>query len=185
MIVVEGPDGAGKTTLIEALMEEFDLPVAPRVVSKDTVAMVDLKDWVDNNLDEGFQPMIFDRYRLISETIYGPILRTGAQPGFADMKWLGPRLRRFYELEPIIIYCLPPLEVVMANVNQGDDNFVVQDKIEAIYSAYVAKASMDLTLAPGPVMVWDYTASPTIKNTPVMFSRIEKHLDRKTLLTYE
>ena len=41
MIIVEGPDGAGKTTVLQDLKTVFDLPVAPRVVSKETEAMVD------------------------------------------------------------------------------------------------------------------------------------------------
>lgn len=177
MIVVEGPDGAGKTTLIEALMERFDLPVAPRVVSKDAVAMVDLMDWVDNNLEEGFQRTIFDRHRLISETIYGPILRTEPQPGFTRLSWMAPRLARFYRIQPIIIYCLPPLEVVKKNIIGDHDNQVVWEKIEAIYSAYVNRASLDIEFAPGKVFIWDYTHSPTIRNEPVFFNEINKLLN--------
>ena len=68
MIIVEGPDGAGKTTLIRQLQERWpDLAVAPRVVSKDAEAMVDLQEWVNINLSDGPQYKIFDRHRLISE----------------------------------------------------------------------------------------------------------------------
>lgn len=176
MIVVEGPDGAGKTTLIKQLVEELGLPVAPRVVSKGAEAMTDLRTWVDQNLDEGFQPRIFDRHRLISETIYGPILRHHQEPGFDQLKWIGPRMRRFYDLEPIIIYCLPPLEEVMKNISDDPDNVVVVDHIEAIYSAYVARAALDHTFAPGIVKVWDYTSSLKIEGLPSWMNEVRLKL---------
>lgn len=179
MIVFEGPDGAGKTTLIEAFQEAFDTPVAPRVVSKDAEAMVDLQDWVDDNLSQGFQYRIFDRHRLISETIYGPILRGTQQPGFNQLSWMGPRLYRFYELKPVIIYCLPPLEVVKANILNDPDNKVVEEKIEAIYSAYVARAALDHVFSPGIVKIWDYTRSPKINNEPAWFHSLHTSIKER------
>lgn len=180
MLVVEGPDGGGKTTLIKLLSEELGLPVAPRVVSQGTEAMVDLKDWVDNNLEEGFQPVIFDRYRLISEPIYGPILRDQAQPGFDDITWLGPRIKRFYDLDPIIIYCLPSYDLVEDNVISDPNNAAVKFDIAAIYSAYVAKAAMDLAIAPGTVKVWDYHRSPTIKGKPSWLHSVGEQIKART-----
>lgn len=180
MIIVEGPDGGGKTTLIKLLKEELQLPVAPRVVSKNTrPALVDLKSWVDNNLEEGFQKTIFDRHRLISEPIYGPILRYNQEPGFNDIKWLGPRLDRFYSIEPIIIYCLPPWTEVFSNIEFDRDNEAVREKIEAIYSAYVATASRDHAFAPGIVKIWDYKNSLTIEGKPVWLTEVRQHINER------
>lgn len=177
MIVVEGPDGAGKTTLIEALMERFDLPVAPRVVSKDAEAMVDLKVWVDKNLLQGFHGTIYDRHRLISETIYGPILRSTPSPGFDDVLWLEPRINEFYRLKPITIYCLPNLDTVRRNIDGDQDNKTIAPYIDQIYSAYVARAAIDLALAPGRVFIWNYKSSHTNKDhEPWFFHSIEKEL---------
>lgn len=144
MIIVEGPDGAGKTTLIRQLQEKWpDLEVAPRVVSKDAEAMVDLQMWVNDNLSQGPQYKIFDRHRLISEFIYGPILRKEQQPGFSSDIWVWHSLRRFERLRPVLIYCLPPLEVVKANIAGDTDNRVVWDHIEGIYTAYLQRAILD------------------------------------------
>lgn len=157
MIIVEGPDGGGKTTLIMQMQDRYGLEVAPRVVDKEARAMVDLKEWVDQNLEQGLQWKLFDRHRLISETIYGPILREYAEDGFADpinmMMWMD----RFYQLKPLIIYCLPPLEVVKANVENDPDNQAVAWKIESIYQAYVSRAAIDNTFSPDSVITWDYT----------------------------
>lgn len=159
MIIVEGPDGAGKTTLIERLKVHTGLQVAPRVVSKDAEAMVDLKKWVDDNLEAGFQNLIFDRHRLISEPIYGPILRPELDSGFENLGWFYPRLRNFYLIDPVIIYCLPPFDIVWANVREDESNKVVADKqvLQQIWGAYVNKAMTEYTLKPHRTWVWDYT----------------------------
>lgn len=181
MLIFEGPDGAGKTTLIEQLSTKFGIPVAPRVVSKETKAMFNLMDWVDENLDKGFQRMIFDRHRLISESIYGPILRPEAESGFDRMAWLAPRLRRLYELKPIIIYCLPNLGAVQSNVRGDEDNEAVRSRINSIYSSYVSRASLDSIFSPGTVKVWDYKNSARLKDgTPTWAYEVYKELEERT-----
>ncbi len=173
MLIVEGPDGAGKTTLIRQIQERFDIPIAPRVVSKDTEAMVDLRAWVDENLEEGFQWRLFDRHRLISETIYGPTLRVEQEAGFTDLKWLAPRMKQLYEVvKPTIIYCLPSLEVVKQNVTQDPDNLTVAEFIEPIYTAYVSRISLDEAFSPGIIKVWDYQNSLTIDQDPAWLNTI-------------
>ena len=168
MVIIEGPDGSGKTTLITQLKEELGIEVAPRVVDKDTNAMVNLADWVDNNLNIGRVPTLFDRHRLISETIYGPIMREKAsENGFVDMSWLAPRMSRLYnEVKPFIIYCLPPLQVVRDNILGHEDNKAVEAKINQIYASYVARISLDYSISETPVKVWNYTASPQINGLP-------------------
>lgn len=159
MIIVEGPDGAGKTTLIEQLKERYGLEVAPRVVTKGAEAMTDLKVWVEQNLAEGFQYRIFDRHRLVSEYIYGPLLRKEQQPGFTDLIWSHQRLKELYnDVRPILIYCLPPLELVRENVLRDPENAVVAEHIDAMYAAYVHRASLDwVNFAPSTI-IYDYNS---------------------------
>lgn len=171
MVIVEGPDGAGKSTLISQLQERYGLEVAPRVVTKGAEAMVDLQRWVEDNVDQGFQYKIFDRHRLISEFIYGPLLRQQQQPGFTDLGWSWHFLDQLYtRVNPLVIYCLPPLEVVAENVYlSGDENKVVLDHIEAMYTAYVHRASLDLTFRPNMTLVWDYTRDFMLETDPLRF----------------
>lgn len=150
MIIVEGPDGAGKSTLVTRLAKELKLPVADKVVASDTTALTDLAEWTVANVNKGFQPMIFDRHRLISEPIYGPILKPRQDEHFGDMSWLSQQLWMFYALKPIIIYALPDIRTVRENVMREDtDNAVVQDRIAAIYVAYVNRAALDATRGVG------------------------------------
>ena len=156
MIIVEGPDGAGKTTLIRQIQERWpELEVAPRVVSKETKDLVDLQEWVNRNLSEGPQFKIFDRYRLISEFIYGPVIRKEQRPGFTDVTWVWHSLRRFERLGPIIIYCLPPLQVVKRNITGDESNRAVWDHIDGIYTAYLQRATLDALHL--HAFVYDYT----------------------------
>lgn len=161
MIIVEGPDGAGKTNLIRRLENVLGLGVEPRVVSKDAEAMGDLKTWVEKDLASWPRAALYDRHRLISEPIYGPVLRPKPHPGFEDLDWLTQMQLDFRVRGPLVIYCLPPLEVVRANVMTGNDNVVVQNHIDTIYWLYFMQASRDHTS-----MVWDYTSRlPTLLST--------------------
>jgi hypothetical protein len=157
MLIVEGPDGAGKTTLIKRLEPQLRWPVAERVVSKDAEAQVDLKAWVEENL-ETLKPkqLIYDRHRMISEPIYGPILRGILEPGFNDRAWYSYYKQRFEACHPFVIWCMPPLGLVRANVERDPDNKVVSDRITEIYWLYHLKIAEWYAIG-GYGYVWNYT----------------------------
>jgi hypothetical protein len=79
------------------------------------------------------------------------------RPGFTSLGWVYHSLRRFYdEVDPVIIYCLPPLEAVQNNVFDDPDNEVVVDHIEGIYTAYLMRASIDSVMRPDKTLIWNY-----------------------------
>jgi len=150
VIIVEGPDGSGKSTLVTTLAQKLRLPVAGKVVGSDTQPLVNIRDWTEDNVARGFQPVIFDRHRLISEPIYGPAMRKRQDADFYDLTWLSNMMWQFYTAKPIIIYCLPDILTVRENVLREDtDNSAVRDHIVAIYAGYVARASIDFTKGVG------------------------------------
>lgn len=150
MIIVEGPDGSGKSTLVTTLAQRLRLPVAGKVVGSDTQPLVNIREWTEDNVARGFQPVIFDRHRLISEPIYGPAMRKRQDADFYDLTWLSSMMWQFYQAKPIIIYCLPDILTVRENVLREDtDNSAVKDHIVAIYAGYVARASLDFTKGVG------------------------------------
>lgn len=144
MLIVEGPDGAGKSMLVERLSRDLKMPIAPKVVGSNTQPLQDLAEWTEANLNKGFQRVVFDRHRLISEPIYGPATRNTQDVNFLDLGWLAEMTYRFYQSNPLIVYCLPTLDVVRKNVSREDtDNSVVAGRITAIYAGYVARAAID------------------------------------------
>lgn len=153
MIIVEGPDGAGKTHLVDRLSNKLNLPVAPKVVDSNTNATVDLVRWVDYNINHGLSSTLYDRHRLISEPIYGPIIRGRLEPGFDDFFWLRTRQEQFRQLKPLVIWCLPPLDIVMHNVYGDTMNEVVAAQIQQIYWLYWNEAAKWKS----SMLRWDYT----------------------------
>ena len=137
MIILEGPDGGGKTSLAQQLSKRLELPIADRVVSKETEALTDLRVWTDKNLRQGFQRVIFDRHRLISDPIYRAVFGNHNAKLY-DPRWLAGAMKQFANIDPIIIFCMPPLEVVALNLADDPDNTVVAGDIEKIYYSYAA-----------------------------------------------
>ena len=177
MVIVEGPDGSGKSTLIRHINEHLGdnaLPIAPRVVSKDTESMIpSLKAWVEDNVSRGFQATIFDRHRLISEPIYGTVLRSHFEPGFDDFQWLYlQNYQLFNRCKPVVIYCLPPYKLVKRNVelDQGNQPKDVREGIRKIYSLYVSRAASDAALY--GALVYDYTSPVGYRET--IFRAVDK-----------
>lgn len=174
MIIVEGPDGGGKSTLVRVLSERFGFPIANRVVGPDTKPLVDLVAWTEDNVSKGFQRVIFDRHRLISEPIYSPFKDGEPTRAFLDFGWLGDVMWHFYQCKPIIIYALPDLETVRANaLDPETDNAAVAEWINHIYAGYVARIAQDACWGVGRLYNYKTTKLDTI------FSWVEFQLTQR------
>jgi hypothetical protein len=170
MIIIEGPDGAGKTTLVEHLSKKYDIPVAERVVDKDTKPMnTNLKQWTETNLKRGLQWMIFDRHRLISEPIYCNAMGRAPHEGFDDIEWLTGRMIDFTRIHPFIVYCLPPYETVVANLEDDLDNQTIFGYIRQIYNLYLAAAAGDV--ARGQAVLFNYYLDIECNRVDMLFEQ--------------
>lgn len=111
IVVLEGPDGAGKTHLAGQLAERFGLRVhheGPPPVPQDQLYLYYVGVLFDAVMENMSGPgIVLDRFGL-SETIYGVMYR-GAEEGHFQREWkdLSSHLRR---LDAVQILCLPPLE---------------------------------------------------------------------------
>jgi thymidylate kinase len=120
IIIVEGPDGAGKTTLIRNLREEskrYFWVASSSGPPKDLEEIRDVLRWVDKAAELQI-PVIFDRFPLISESVYGPVLRGKClldEMGDSEHISVTALLRKINR----VVYCRPSLEVIRKNVIEG------------------------------------------------------------------
>lgn len=161
MIILEGPDGAGKTTLIKHLAKLYDMPVAARVVDQNTNPLTDLRIWVEENLekDKRYPEILYDRHRLISEPIYSLAVGGNREERFWDFDWLRTQVAEFYSLKPLVIWCMPKFDVVEQNC-AGTENEFVRPFIGKIYRGYMAEMARWTALwehGQQHQMVYDYT----------------------------
>jgi len=109
MIVIEGMDNTGKTHLQDALIKEYGFEGVHSPGPKDYDTVI---SWVIEafNKDRGI-PVLYDRFPLISEAVYGPTLRGR---NIFNESPMGVELQRRFreEVHPLIIYCRPPGEVI-------------------------------------------------------------------------
>lgn len=154
MIILEGPDGGGKTRLAARLVEALpELQLMPKAVGHDQQVKVDLKLWVDQALSLGFGPYLYDRFALLSEPIYGPIFRSDIRDEFTDQFWVMRSWERLRVIQPIVIYCLPPARVVAENVANDPDNLSVVGMAPQLWRAYYHQSLMT---GLGHVFRWNY-----------------------------
>lgn len=160
LYILEGPDGAGKTTLAKSLEGLEYVHFGPPPKGKNAAwhqyyaLLVDL--W-DNHRPGG---VVVDRF-IHGELIYGPILRGGT-----DLTWAHVRMleRVLMGLEAQLVICLPPWEMVKENWLKDIDNELIKDADDLydVYSFYWHKLLGD-PLRMLPRKFYDFT-----DHTPMM-----------------
>ena len=173
MLVVEGPDGAGKSTMVQFLTKTLGFPVEPKIVASDTTSTANKKAWTEEQINRGFGKRIYDRFCLISEPIYNSIMKPHPEPGYDDPAWMCPWTWRFYSQRPVIIWCMPALDIVKNNILQDENNQVIVPYIDKIYGAYAARMAMDLLL-PSLATVYDYQVDSATAVLPIIQARLEE-----------
>jgi hypothetical protein len=160
VIIVEGPDGAGKTTLIGRLCQDLDLVKRSKFVKSNGDGSGTNDLFGDAYVDVCNQPdmgmMIYDRHPLISEYVYGPIVRGKLPEDFTTPQ--AHATLRLMAKQVMIVWCLPPLSVVKANVidfspEAPEQMEGVMHNIEAIHQMYYTMR----TWWPGESATYDYT----------------------------
>lgn len=150
MIIVEGPDGAGKTTLVNQIAKEHGLQVGVRgVKDRDRLYESTRRDtWsaLDQCMRGNELPRIWDRL-YFSELIYAPL--TGRRIAFTFREQvLIPKL--FRVLGVPVIFCLPSKETVLDNVKEDDQMEGVLENISEIYDQYDSLYKVLLNYSPAP-----------------------------------
>lgn len=152
LVVVEGPDGCGKTTLVETLRHtvgRYFWVLRPSRPPENRGQILQTLNWV-----YGRHPSIdvlFDRHPVIGETVYGPTIRGASK--LADFN--SPEGRKIL-LRPVtlIIYCRPITPVIEANVSKNYQMDGVRNNIANLVDGY--DQLMDELSWSFPVVRYDY-----------------------------
>lgn len=132
IIIIEGPDGSGKTTLAQQLSRQAGYPIIhksqPKTEEEKKRMMGEYIQCI-----KGSKNVILDRC-WYSEMAYGPVMRGSSVISYPEM----------YELErqaakggAIIIYCTGPEAALWARCQKrGEEYIVCRDDFKAIYKNY-------------------------------------------------
>lgn len=130
IVVVEGCDGAGKTTLIERAREgqreRYFLTVRASRYPPNVKTALQYLQWIKHQRD---LDLILDRIHFISDRVYGPILRN--EDIFKDFP-LGFGLQDV----SVIVYARPPLATIHDNVGKNHQMKGVRENIDALVVGY-------------------------------------------------
>lgn len=162
MIIVEGPDGAGKTTLIERLCQIFGLDTGKRgtdnrdllwtVTVPDTMRALSMAVWGST------APQIWDRL-YYSDFVYAPLSVTPRSVAF-NASQQGHVDKVIEALRCPIIVCLPPQDVVMSNGGTKHEMEGVNENLLSIFTEYhrmTYRPGDALKAFPDHRIVYDYT----------------------------
>ena len=119
IIIIEGPDGSGKTTLAGILSRQTGFPVVHRTQPKSEEEKAKMMDGYVDAIKKG-KNIIFDRC-WYSEMAYGPIMRDKSVISYPEM----------YELEQLltkrgalIIYCTDKPETLWYRCSKRGEDYI-------------------------------------------------------------
>ena len=150
IIVLEGADGTGKTTLARAIVKCTGARYVHNSVPKPANRPLDY--WMGNILPDD-RPIVIDRLHW-SEDVYGALFRDGSALTDLDRRWLEDWLTL---RGAVIVLCCPPLETVLENVQRTADE-VYHDQVRAVYHEFNMPWNTQL-----PVVNFDYTCEQVDK----------------------
>jgi len=163
-MIVEGPDGAGKTYLAEKLADHYGLEYCrpPAELLTSTHGPADgLVEWWDGQLAQtpsDLSMKIYDRCFYISDPIYQ--LAVPQRKLFVPSDELVRGISRLWNVEPFLIFCLPPWDVQLGNVMNPARERLLGVDVETLLkvnNAYWSAYAMWSQALYDNVLKYDYT----------------------------
>lgn len=151
--LVEGPDGAGKTTFAKEMAEVMDLPYYHFSYPKNEAEAQALFDTYLEFI-QGHQNCVVDRM-FPSTMIYGNILRNEAELTQAQHDRL---LMELYQMDAAIFYCTGPIDILWQRCqDRGEDYIKSFEVYEDIYNEYESYITCLTEAYPGMFIKADLT----------------------------
>lgn len=163
MIVVEGPDGSGKTTLAKHLCEKYDLEYT-RYEGLSSTSGPDegIWQWWQGHLMSSstkHRRLVFDRCAFISELMYQPV--SPGRPLVADEATMMQGINDLWGVEPLqLIFCLPPWETSERIIkSEGRDSLegLTRDGLRKVHWAYHSLYALWNNSLDVGVVAYDFT----------------------------
>jgi len=160
-VILEGPDGAGKSTLAASLARSLNREVFHS--GGPPVNKLILEDKLDE-VEQKFDTHVIDRVPHISEPIYS---RVSVRRSFIPEFQLHDRLKRF---DPIVVYCrLPQMSDMFKAIDRSKKPHKPSQHLEEVLKQYRAVVqdydiTMDLLSKSGvTVIMYAWTQMPVHK----------------------
>jgi hypothetical protein len=137
MIILEGPDGGGKSMLTPKIVrrwhgrppDNYDVQVTHSPGPLDN----GLYEWAIKALKNAKPVCILDRFPYFSESVYGPVLRQ--RPCMSTAEFVALR-ERLLKIRPLVIYCRPPVTTLHVSRLVRDQMSGVLEHYDEIVAAY-------------------------------------------------
>jgi thymidylate kinase len=143
MIIIEGPDGAGKTTLVQYIKAKNGHAVVKPYYPK--------KNQLSYYLHSGalYKGYFLERYYL-SEVVY-PRFKLNREP-MED--WKQHQIEAsLLHYAPVIFYLRPDRETIIKNINTRGDDYISEDEVDRMLVEYDAAIERSHI----PIVRYDYT----------------------------
>lgn len=176
LVIVEGPDAGGKSTLCKTLEKQLSGVMIHnneyRDADSDTLAKIFSSqfEYASTMVPVGV-PVILDR-SYFSELIYGPVFRGESRITGLQAITLGKYLSL---LQPMVVVCRPPWEAVRRTfMNRPDEEMLDSiDQLSKVYKGYdlrEMKIPFDV-----PVTHYDYTRDSAVRLVQDVKSYFERN----------
>lgn len=169
MLILEGPDGGGKTSLSqhEDIAPEFLSPAHQGPYSGDvfTTTLTKVME-LTRRAKAAERGVIFDRLHL-GEHVYGPIYRDGSRLSLAHSRMIDRVLLGY---GAVAVLCLPPFEVARNNWQGRSESEMFPNDVAKYSQVWGAYNVLD-TYTHLPVVRYDFTThSPSMLMTAVSYA---------------
>lgn len=161
IVIVEGPDNSGKSTLIATLGQQSNVTYVPMLSGRTQPHELSRKVTYDTVYNHKGKIILCERFYPMSDTIYR--LMDGGPRMFSKIEAQSIYKQLYEEAAIVVIYCRPPVEAaeMALHVPSNDDdedwlNFILP-RLKKSYEEY-DKFMAAAALTGIPVIHYDYTS---------------------------